>query len=66
MCSTHSIKLELLLDSRIRVERVNLFELKSSSSITLIKLSRNRIELNRLKKLAYYYNKFSLVEKLLF
>jgi len=29
-------------------------------------LPRNRMEPNRLKKLACYYNKFSLVEKLLF
>jgi hypothetical protein len=36
MRSTYSIKLELLLDFRIRVKRINLFELKLNSSITLI------------------------------
>ena len=30
-----SIELELLLDSRIKIERVNLFGLKLNSSITL-------------------------------
>jgi len=36
MRSTYSIKLELLLDFRIKVKRINLFELKLNSSITLI------------------------------
>jgi hypothetical protein len=36
MRSIHSIKLELLPSPRIRVERVNSFELKFNSSITLI------------------------------
>ena len=35
MRSTYSIKLVLLLNSRIRVERVNLFRLKFNLSITL-------------------------------
>jgi hypothetical protein len=37
MRSTYSIKLELLLNLRIKIERVNLFELKFNSSITLLK-----------------------------
>ncbi len=39
----YSIKLELLFDSRIRIERVNLFELKLNSSITLKKPIYNLI-----------------------
>jgi hypothetical protein len=39
MRSTYSIKLELLLDLRIRVEQVNLFELKFNLSITLVLLN---------------------------
>ncbi len=35
MRSIYSIKLEFLLDFRIRIERVNLFELKLNLSITL-------------------------------
>ncbi len=36
MRSTYLIKLELLFDSKIKVERVNLFGLKFNPSITLI------------------------------
>jgi len=43
MRSTYSIKLELLLDLRIRVEQVNLFELKFNLSITLVLLNAIKI-----------------------
>jgi len=36
--STYSIKLENLPNSRIRIERVNLIELKFNSTITLYKI----------------------------
>jgi len=37
MRSTYSIELELLLDPRVKIERVNLFQLKFNLSITLNK-----------------------------
>jgi hypothetical protein len=40
MRSTYLIKLELLLDFRIKIEQVNLFKLKLNLSITLIKFIR--------------------------
>jgi len=36
MRSIYSIKLELLLDPRIKIEQINLFELKLNLSITLV------------------------------
>jgi hypothetical protein len=44
MRSIYSIKLELLLDLRIRIKQVNLFELKLNLSITLIKKLKLIIE----------------------
>jgi len=53
MRSIYLIKLELLLDFKIRIERVNLFELKFNLSITLIliksisnKFANNRANYN--------------------
>jgi len=43
MRSIHLIKLKLLLDLRIRIERINSFELKLNLSITLIKYIENLI-----------------------
>ncbi len=42
---TYSIELELLLDSRVKIERVNSIELKPNSTITLRKS-------NKIKKIA--------------
>jgi len=47
MRSTYSIKLELLLDLGIKIERVNLFELKLNLLITLIKIVIKVIAINK-------------------
>jgi len=57
MRSIYSIKLELLLGSRIRVEQVNLFELKFNLSITLLM----RAFIKRLKKLDVYANNYLIL-----
>jgi len=38
MRSIYSIKLKILFDFKVKVKRINLFELKLNSSITLLKI----------------------------
>ena len=45
MYLTYSIKLELLLDLKIKIEQVNLFELKLNSLVTLQRFVKLNIKL---------------------
>jgi hypothetical protein len=52
MRSTYSIKLELLFDLKIKIEQINLFELKFNLLITLLLIKNLKIR-KKSKKLNY-------------